>query len=84
MLADKYIDLVGMNTANGAQAQIWTYVAGGNQEWDLVRIDPDAAQTAKRAEEKSDPQPTPSQRKHQNDLVRKLNNAGQGRASRKG
>ena len=64
-------------------AQIWTYVAGGNQEWDLVRIDPDAAQTAKRAEEKPDPQPTPSQRKHQNDLVRKLNNAGQGRASRK-
>ena len=84
VLADKYIDLVGMNTANGAQAQIWTYVAGGNQEWDLVRIDPDAAQAAKRAEEKLDPQPTPSQRKHQNDLVRKLNNAGQGRASRKG
>ena len=53
-------------------------------EWDLVRIDPDAAQAAKRAEEKPDPQPTPSQRKHQNDLVRKLNNAGQGRASRKG
>ena len=48
------------------------------------RIDPDAAQAAKRAEEKPDPQPTPSQRKHQNDLVRKLNNAGQGRASRKG
>ena len=42
-----------------------------------------AAQAAKRAEEKPDPQPTPSQRKHQNDLVRKLNNAGQGRASRK-
>ena len=83
VLADKYIDLVGMNTANGAQAQIWTYVAGGNQEWDLVRIDPDAAKAAKRAEEKPDPQPTPSQRKHQNDLVRKLNNAGQGRASRK-
>ena len=56
---------------------------GGNQEWELVRIDPDAAQAAKRAEEKPDPQPTPSQRKHQNDLVRKLNNAGQGRASRK-
>ena len=63
VLADKYIDLVGMNTANGAHAQIWTYVAGGNQEWDLVRIDPDAAQAAKRAEEKPDPQPTPSQRR---------------------
>ena len=39
VLADKYIDLVGMNTANGAQAQIWNYVAGGNQEWTLERID---------------------------------------------
>ena len=84
VLADKYIDLVGMNTANGAQAQIWNYVAGGNQEWTLERIDPDTAQSGRRAEEAKDPQPTPSQRKHQNDLVRKLNNAGKGRASRKG
>ena len=83
VLADKYIDLVGMNTANGAQAQIWNYVAGGNQEWTLERIDPDAAQTGKRAGEAKDPQPTPSQRKHQNDLVRKLNSAGKGRAGRK-
>ena len=81
VLADKYIDLVGMNTANGAQAQIWNFVAGGNQEWTLERIDPDAAQSGRRAEEAKDPQPTPSQRKHQNDLVRKLNNAGKGRAS---
>ena len=73
VLADKYIDLVGMNTANGAQAQIWNYVAGGNQEWTLERIDPDVAQTGKRAGEA----------KHQNDLVRKLNNAGKGRAGRK-
>ena len=80
VLADKYIDLVGMNTANGAQAQIWNYVAGGNQEWTLERIDPDVAQTGKRAGEAKDPQPTPSQRKHQNDLVRKLNSAGKGRA----
>ena len=70
-------------TANGAQAQIWNFVAGGNQEWTLERIDPDAAQSGRRAEEAKDPQPTPSQRKHQNDLVRKLNNAGKGRASRK-
>ena len=84
VLADKYIDLVGMNTANGAQAQIWNYVSGGNQEWTLERIDPDTAQSGRRAEEAKDPQPTPSQRKHQNDLVRKLNNAGKGRASRKG
>ncbi len=33
--------------------------------------------------EAKDPQPTPSQRKHQNDLVRKLNSAGKGRAGRK-
>ena len=36
------------------------------------------AQTGKRAGEAKDPQPTPSQRKHQNDLVRKLNSAGKG------
>ena len=83
VLADKYIDLVGMNTSNGAQAQIWNYVSGGNQEWNLVRVDPDTAQTNARAEERRDPEPTPSQRKHQNDLVRKLNNAGKGRAARK-
>ena len=76
--------VVGMNTSNGAQAQIWNFVAGGNQEWTLERIDPDTAQSGRRAEEAKDPQPTPSQRKHQNDLVRKLNNAGKGRASRKG
>ena len=45
--------------------------------------DPDAVQTGKRPEEARDPQPTASQRKHQNDLVRKLNNAGKGRAGRK-
>ena len=61
----------------------WNYVSGGNQEWNLVRVDPDTAQTNARAEEKRDPEPTPSQRKHQNDLVRKLNNAGKGRAARK-
>ena len=84
VLADKYIDLVGMNTANGAQAQIWNYVSGGNQEWNLVRVDADAKQTFARPEEARDPEPTLSQRKHQNDLVRKLNNAGKGRAARKG
>ena len=84
MLADKYIDLVGMNTANGAQAQIWNYVSGGNQEWNLVRVDPASTQINARGNEAHDPEPTPSQRKHQNDLVRKLNNAGKGRAARKG
>ena len=43
----------------------------------------DVAQTGKRAGEAKDSQPTPSQRKHQNDLVRKLNSAGKGRAGRK-
>lgn len=78
VLADKYIDLVGMDTSNGARAQIWSFVSGGNQEWDLVRVDPNTAQTTARAEEHPSPQ-----RKHQNDLVRKLNSAGKGRASRK-
>ena len=81
--AQKYIDLVGMNTANGAQAQIWNYVSGGNQEWNLVRVDPAFTQISARGNEAHDPEPTPSQRKHQNDLVRKLNNAGKGRAARK-
>lgn len=83
VLADKYIDLVGMDTSNGARAQIWNFVSGGNQEWDLVRVDPNTAQTTARAEEQPSPQPKPPQRKHQNDLVRKLNSAGKGRASRK-
>ena len=79
----KYIDLVGMNTSTGAQAQIWNFVSGGNQEWNLERVDPTVQQTRAKAEEAHDPEPTPSQRKHQNDLVRKLNNAGKGRAGRK-
>lgn len=83
MLADKYIDLVGMNTSNGAQAQIWNFVSGGNQEWNLERVDSTVQQTRAKTEEAHDPEPTPSQRKHQNDLVRKLNNAGKGRAGRK-
>ena len=83
VLADKYIDLVGMNTSNGAQAQIWNFVSGGNQEWNLERVDSTVQQTRAKTEEAHDPEPTPSQRKHQNDLVRKLNNAGKGRAGRK-
>ena len=47
------------------------------------RVDATAQQTRAKAEEVHDPEPTPSQRKHQNDLVRKLNNAGKGRAGRK-
>lgn len=83
VLADKYLDLVAMNTSNGAQAQIWTYVSGGNQEWTLVRVDASSAKTTARPEEVPAVDMTPSQRKHQNDLVRKLNNAGKGRAGKK-
>ncbi|MFR9067226.1 MAG: RICIN domain-containing protein [Faecalibacterium prausnitzii] len=45
MLADKYIDLVGVDTTNGAQAQIWNFVSGGNQEWNLERVDPTVQQS---------------------------------------
>ena len=79
VLANKYIDLVGMNTANGAQAQIWPEVPGGNQEWNLERVDVSAAQLAPGVAQERAPAQTPSQRKHQNDLVRKLNSAGRGR-----
>lgn len=57
MLADKYIDLVGMNTSNGAQAQIWNFVSGGNQEWNLERVDSTVQQTRAKAEEAHDPEP---------------------------
>ena len=81
----KVIDLALGGVVEGTWLHQWSRTNGWSQCWTLepTRIDPDAAQAAKRAEEKPDPQPTPSQRKHQNDLVRKLNNAGQGRASRK-
>ena len=46
-------------------------------------MDPDSTQISARGNEAHDPEPTPSQRKHQNDLVRKLNSAGKGRAGRK-
>ena len=75
--------VVKETASNGAQAQIWNFVSGGNQEWNLERVDATAQQTRAKAEEVHDPEPTPSQRKHQNDLVRKLNNAGKGRAGRK-
>ena len=35
----------GMNTSNGAQAQIWNFVSGGNQEWNLERVDSTVQQT---------------------------------------
>lgn len=74
--ADKCIDLVGMNTSNGAQAQIWTDVPGGNQEWNIVRV-----------EVTDMPEDLPAQyreknllqKKRQQKLVDKLNQAGKGR-----
>ena len=84
VLANKYIDLVGMNTSNGAQAQIWLEVKGGNQEWNLERVDDITARTAPQADDPPYPHgPTPGQRRHQDDLVRKLNQSGKGRG-RKG
>ena len=83
VLADKFIDLVGMNTSNGAQAQIWPEVPGGNQEWDLVRVDSSTAVIPPRPPEARTPGQTPAQRKHKNDIVRKLNNAGKGRKAEK-
>lgn len=79
-LAHKCIDLVGMSTANGTQAQIWNDVQGGNQEWNLERVDAAPIPDLPRAAAPGEPKPrTPSQRKRQNDLVDKLNNAGRGR-----
>ena len=82
-LANKYIDLVGMNTSNGAQAQIWLEVPGGNQEWNLERVDDITARTAPRTDEAVYPH-MPPPRRGQDDLVRKLNQSGKGRGSRKG
>ena len=82
-LANKYIDLVGMNTSNGAQAQIWLEVPGGNQEWNLERVDDITARTAPRTDEAAYPH-MPPPRRGQDDLVRKLNQSGKGRGSRKG
>jgi hypothetical protein len=79
-LAQKCIDLVAMSTANGTLAQIWDDVTGGNQEWDLERINVDLAQELPSANgAPARPQKTASQRKHQNDLVDKINRAGRGR-----
>lgn len=84
-LANKYIDLVGMNTSNGAQAQIWLEVPGGNQEWNLERVDDITIRPAPHTDEVGYPHgQTPAQRRHQDDLVRKLNQSGKGRGGRKG
>ena len=72
VLANKYIDLVGMNTSNGAQAQIWLEVPGGNQEWNLERVDDITVRTAPHTDEAAYPH-MPPPRRGQDDLVRKLN-----------
>jgi hypothetical protein len=77
--AQKYLDLVGMSTANGTPAQIWLDVPGGNQEWDLVRVPEGVGSKAPAAAAPSKPRRTASQRKHQNDLVEKINHAGRGK-----
>jgi hypothetical protein len=77
--AQKCIDLVGMSTANGTPAQIWLDVPGGNQEWDLVRVPEGAGCEVPAAAPPRKEHRTASQRKHQNDLVEKINHAGRGR-----
>jgi len=84
VLANKYIDLVGMNTSNGAQAQIWLEVPGGNQEWNLERVDDITARTAPHPDEAAYHPHMPPPRRGQDDLVRKLNQSGKGRGGRKG
>ena len=84
VLANKYIDLVGMNTSNGAQAQIWLEVPGGNQEWNLERVDDITARTAPHPDEAAYHSHMPPPRRGQDDLVRKLNQSGKGRGGRKG
>jgi hypothetical protein len=78
--AQKYIDLVGMSTANGTLAQIWLDVPGGNQEWDLVRVPEGVGCEVTAAAAPRKERRTASQRKHQNDLVEKINHAGRGRS----
>ena len=89
----KMIDLALGGVVEGTWLHQWSRTSGLSQCWALeptrsgrtrIRVDADAKQTFARPEEARDPEPTPSQRKHQNDLVRKLNNAGKGRAARKG
>lgn len=78
VLAGKCIDLVAMNTKNGARAQIWLDVQGGNQEWNIRLVEAKDAPAAPEAQaRKAAPKgKTPTQRKHQNDLVEKINSHG--------
>lgn len=74
--AGKCMDLAEMSTANGTRAQIWTDVEGGSQEWRIVRIREKTKDTENRDPIKKDAPAdviqTPSQRKHENDLVKKI------------
>ena len=88
----KMIDLALGGVVEGTWLHQWSRTSGLSQCWALeptrggrTRIrNVLADKYIARPEEARDPEPTPSQRKHQNDLVRKLNNAGKGRAARKG
>ena len=77
----KMIDLALGGVVEGTWLHQWSRTSGLSQCWALEPTR--SGRTRIRAGEAKDPQPTPSQRKHQNDLVRKLNSAGKGRTGRK-
>ena len=84
VLANKYIDLVGMNTSNGARRRFGWKCREAIRSGNLERVDDITARTAPHTDEMAYPHgPTPGQRRHQDDLVRKLNQSGKGR-TRKG
>jgi hypothetical protein len=82
--AGKSVDLVDMNTKNGAQAQIWSDIEGGNQEWDIRRVDEKAVHAAAPAPRRAAARKeSPAQRKHANDMLKQINNAGRKESHRK-
>ncbi len=81
--AEKSIDLVDMNTKNGARAQIWDDVEGGNQEWNIRRVEEKAHAAAPAPRKGEQRKESPSQRKHANDMLKQINNAGRKDSHRK-
>ena len=87
----KMIDLALGGVVEGTWLHQWSRTSGLSQCWALEPTRSGRTRIRNVLADKyidlvgmnKDPQPTPSQRKHQNDLVRKLNSAGKGRAGRK-
>lgn len=74
--AEKSIDLVDMNTKNGARAQIWADVEGGNQEWNIRRVEDKGRPAAPAPRRTAQRKESPAQRKHANDMLKQINQAG--------